>query len=141
MNEFEAERVTHKRIRYEEGLDQSALLEAMQMLLASGVRERVIVHFPEGACALGHDGILHQHGSVRLPADFIKGAAGAGDAFTSGILHGWHEAQPIEDALRAGVCVAAANLSDETCTGGIRPLADCLALGEKYGFRYPMIPE
>jgi sugar/nucleoside kinase (ribokinase family) len=141
MNEFEAERVTHKRIRYDDGLDQSALFEAMKILLAAGVRERVVVHFPEGSCALGQDGILHQHGSVRLPADYIRGAAGAGDAFTAGVLHGWHESQAIEEALRAGVCAAAANLSDETCTGGMRSMADCLALGDKYGFRYPMIPE
>ncbi len=135
MNEFEAERVTHKEIRRGDSLDRSALQEAMQVLLSAGVRERVVVHFPEGACALGHDGVLHQHGSVKLPADYIKGAAGAGDAFTAGVLHGWHESQPITDALRAGVCAAAANLSDETCTGGMRSMKECLALGERYGFR------
>jgi sugar/nucleoside kinase (ribokinase family) len=135
MNEFEAERVTHKEIRRGEDLDRAALKEAMQMLLSAGVRERVVVHFPEGACALGPDGVLHQHGSVKLPADYIKGAAGAGDAFTAGVLRGWHESQPIEEALRTGVCAAAANLSEETCTGGMRPINECLALGERYGFR------
>lgn len=135
MNEFEAERVTHKRIRHGETLDRTALKEAMQVLLAAGVRERVVVHFPEGACALGHDGIFHQHGSVILPPDYIKGAAGAGDAFTAGVLHGWHESQPIEEALKTGVCAAAANLSSETCTGGMRSIAGCLELGQKYGFR------
>jgi sugar/nucleoside kinase (ribokinase family) len=135
MNEFEAERVTHQRIRTGDELDRTALAEAMKQLLAAGVRERVVVHFPEGACALGHDGTLHQHGSVRLPENYIKGAAGAGDAFTAGVLHGWHEAQPIEEALRAGVCAAAANLSDETCTGGMRSMEECLALGARHGFR------
>jgi sugar/nucleoside kinase (ribokinase family) len=135
MNEFEAERVTRQQIRTGETLDRAALGKAMEMLLKAGVRERVVVHFPEGACALGHDGVLHQHGSVTLPENYIKGAAGAGDAFTAGVLHGWHESQPIEEALRAGVCAAAANLSDETCTGGMRSMADCLAIGEKYGFR------
>ncbi|MHA3775508.1 carbohydrate kinase family protein [Verrucomicrobiota bacterium sgz303538] len=138
MNEFEAERVTHKKIRHENGLDFSALREAMQMLLDAGVRERVVVHFPEGACALGHDRVLHHHASVQLPSDYIKGAAGAGDAFTAGVLRGWHESQPIEEALRVGVCAAAANLSDETCTGGMRSLEDCLALGQRYGFRPQM---
>lgn len=135
MNEFEAERVTHKQIRHGETLDRAALKEAMQMLLSAGVRERVVVHFPEGACALGHDGIFHQHGSVILPPDYIKGAAGAGDAFTAGVLHGWHESQSIEEALRLGVCAAAANLSAETCTDGMRPIEKCLELGTKYGFR------
>lgn len=138
MNEFEAERVTQRKIRFEDALDIATLQEAMRMLLQSGVRERVVVHFPEGACALGHDGILRYHGSVQLPADYIKGAAGAGDAFTAGVLRGWHESQPIEEALRTGICAAAANLSDETCTGGMRSLEDCLALGERFGFRAPL---
>ena len=135
MNEFEAGRVTGRKIRNGETLDRAELRAAMESLLETGVRERVVVHFPEGGCALGRDGAWHEHGSVKLPADYIKGAAGAGDAFTAGVLLGWHEGLPVEESLRYGVCAAAANLSDETCTGGIRNLGECLALGEKYGFR------
>ena len=135
MNEFEAGRVTGRRIREGEALDRAELRVALQALLDAGVRERVVVHFPEGGCALGRDGVWHEHGSVRLPADYIKGAAGAGDAFTAGVLMGWHEGLPVEDWLRYGVCAAAANLSDETCTGGMKPLAECLAIGERFGFR------
>jgi len=135
MNEFEAGRVTGRRIREGEALDRAELRVAMQALLAAGVRERVVVHFPEGGCALGRDGAWHEHGSVRLPADWIKGAAGAGDAFTAGVLLGWHEGLPVGEWLRYGVCAAAANLSDETCTGGMKPLAQCLALGQALGFR------
>jgi len=135
MNEFEAGRVTGRRTQTADGIDRAELRVAMQALLEAGVRERVVVHFPEGGCALGRDGAWHDHGSVRLPPDYIKGAAGAGDAFTAGVLLGWHEGLPVEEWLRYGVCAAAANLSDETCTGGMKPLADCLALGEGFGFR------
>lgn len=144
MNEFEAGRVTGRRIRYGDshstapgvaGLDRKELRAAMEDLLTAGVRERVIVHFPEGGCALGSDGSWYEHGSVQLPTDYIRGAAGAGDAFTAGVLLGWHDEKPVEEALRYGVCAAAANLSDETCTGGLKPLADCLALGTSFGFR------
>ena len=135
MNEFEAGRVTGRRIRVGETLDRAELRAAMQALLEAGVRERVVVHYPEGGCALGRDGAWDEHGSVRLPADYIIGAAGAGDAFTAGALLGWHEGLPVREWLRQGVCAAAANLSDETCTGGVKPLAECLALGERYGFR------
>ena len=135
MNEFEAGRSTGRRIRTGETLDRAELRAAMQALLEAGVRERVVVHFPEGGCALGRDGAWDEHGSVRLPADYIVGAAGAGDAFTAGALLGWHEGLPVAEWLRYGVCMAAANLSDETCTGGMKPLAECLALGERYGFR------
>ena len=135
MNEFEAGRVTGRKIRVGDALDRAALRAAMQQLLAAGVRERVFVHFPEGGCALGRDGAWHEHGSVKLPAEYVKGAAGAGDAFTAGVLLGWHEGLPIDEALRTAVCAAAANLSDETCTGGMRARAECLAIGERYGFR------
>ena len=136
MNEFEAGRATGRKVRAGEHLDRAELRAAMQRLLEAGVRERVVVHFPEGGCALGRDGEWTEHGSVNLPdTGYIKGAAGAGDAFTAGVLMGWHNGRPVEEGLRAGVCAAAANLSDETCTGGLRSLADCLALGEKYGFR------
>ncbi len=135
MNEFEAGRVTGHTIRTPDGLDRTALRASMEMLLKAGVRERVLVHFPEGACALDRDGFWIQHGSVRLPEGYIKGAAGAGDAFTAGVLLGWHEGQSVDEQLRLGVCAAAANLAEETCTGGLRPTAECLALGDQYGFR------
>lgn len=135
MNEFEIGRMTHREVRTEGGVRHEALRAAMQDLLEKGVRERVVVHYPEGASSLGRDGQFHQHGSVTLPSNYIKGAAGAGDAFSAGVLLAWHEGLPVEEGLRYGVCAAAANLSDETCTRGLRPLKDCLALGEQYGFR------
>ncbi len=135
MNEFEAERVTHQHIRTDAGLDRTALHAAMRQLLAAGVRERVVIHFPEGGAALGHDGIIHEHGSVQLPESYIIGAAGAGDAFTAGVLLAWHENLPVAEGLRYGVCAAAANLADETCTGGMLPLAQCLEIGARFGFR------
>jgi len=135
MNEFEAGRVTGHKIRTPEGLDRTALRASMEQLLEAGVRERVLVHFPEGGCSLGRDGVWTQHGSVILPEGYIKGAAGAGDAFTAGVLMGWHEQKSVEEQLRLGVCAAAANLSEETCTGGLRPMEECLALGTTYGFR------
>ncbi len=135
MNEFEAGRVTGHAIRTGDKLDRDALRLSMAELLNAGVRERVVIHFPEGGCALGRDGSWAEHSSVRLPEGYIRGAAGAGDAFTAGFLLGWHNERPVTECLRYGVCAAAANLSDETCTNGLRPLSECLALGEKFGFR------
>jgi sugar/nucleoside kinase (ribokinase family) len=135
MNEFEAGRCTGRKVRVNEKLDRGELRAAMQALLDAGVRERVVVHFPEGGCALGHGGDWTEHSSVKLPDGYVKGAAGAGDAFAAGVLLGWHDARPIIEQLRCGVCCAAANLSEETCTGGIKPLADCLAIAGKFGFR------
>ena len=136
MNEFEAGRGTGRKVRDGENLNRDELRAAMQQLLDAGVRERVVVHFPEGGVALGRDGSWDEHGSVKLPkSGYIKGAAGAGDAFAAGVLYGWHSDVPVRDQLRYGVCAAAANLSDETCTGGLKSLQECLAIGEKYGYR------
>jgi sugar/nucleoside kinase (ribokinase family) len=135
MNEFEAGRVTGHSIRVGDQLDRTALRQSMTDLLSAGVKERVVIHFPEGGCALGRDGSWAEHSSVLLPSGYIRGAAGAGDAFTAGFLLGWHNEKPVTECLQYGVCAAAANLSDETCTNGLKPLAECLALGEKFGFR------
>jgi sugar/nucleoside kinase (ribokinase family) len=136
MNELEAGRSTGCAVRNGDVLDTAELRRAMELLLQAGVRERVVVHFPEGAASLGHDGTWIYHGSVKLPDHgYIKGAAGAGDAFAAGVLLGWHDGKSPLEQLRYGVCAAAANLSDQTCTGGIRSLKECLAIGEQYGFR------
>jgi sugar/nucleoside kinase (ribokinase family) len=135
MNEFEAGRVTGQKIRTPDGVDRDALRAAMRQILDAGVREYVIVHFPEGGAVMGRDDQFHEHASVKLPESYIKGAAGAGDAFAAGILLGWHEQLPVTEWLRYGVCAAAANLADETCTGGMLPLAKVLEIGTRYGFR------
>ena len=48
-------------------IDPAALEKACRQLLDAGVREWVILHFPEGAAAMGRDGELHTVSSVALP--------------------------------------------------------------------------
>jgi sugar/nucleoside kinase (ribokinase family) len=135
VNEFEAERTTGKIIRAERGIDSVQLRAAGEELLEAGVREWVVIHFPEGAIAIGRNGRVLAQGSVRIPPENIVGAAGAGDAFGAGLLYGLHECKPIEECLRYAVCVAAASLADATCSGGIGSLVQCLQLGDACGFR------
>ena len=135
LNEFEAERTTGIFIRQGEGVDASAIVEAARRLLAAGVREWVVIHHPDGACALGRDGRPRWQGSVRLAEKDIVGTVGAGDAFAAGVLHGLHEDESIETALGHGVCAAAACLGATGCSEGIRTLAQCLELGRTFGFR------
>lgn len=135
VNEFEAERSTGVEITVDGKIRADRLALAAQALIRAGVREWVVIHYPEGAYARHASGEEAMHGSVNLPADYIKGAAGAGDAFAAGALMGLHDGLPIAECLRMAVCAAASNLAHPTCTGGILPLGDCLALGERYGFR------
>ena len=135
LNEFEAERTTGITIRRGDTVEAAAVVEAARRLLEAGVREWVVIHHPGGACALGRDGSPRWQGSVRLAEENIVGTAGAGDAFAAGVLHGLHEEETIETALRYGVCVAAASLGTTGCSDGVRPLAQCLELGRTFGFR------
>jgi sugar/nucleoside kinase (ribokinase family) len=104
-------------------------------LLKAGVREWVVIHYPEGAIAAHADGRVLFQGSVLLPQDKIAGTTGAGDAFGSGLLLGLHESRPMEECLRYAVCAAAACLTEVNCSGGIGSLAECLKLGDGHGFR------
>jgi len=136
LNEFEAGRTTGFKIRNEQGeLDTVALKHASGALLQCGIRELVVIHFPEGAFARTLDGQDYWQSSLKLPQKYIVGSAGAGDAFCAGVLFGLHEGWDIQHALKVGVCAAAASLSDPTCTGGIPKLEDALALGKKFNLR------
>jgi sugar/nucleoside kinase (ribokinase family) len=136
LNEIEAGKTTGFTIRQKDGrLDAVALRHAAGVLLQDGVRELVVVHFPEGGFARTRTGEDVWQGSLPLPAKYIAGTAGAGDAFCAGILLGLHEGWSLQKCLRTAVCAAAASLSHATCTGGVGSLNAALALGKKFGYR------
>jgi sugar/nucleoside kinase (ribokinase family) len=135
LNEFEAERTTGITITHGDEIDLGAARVAARELLKAGVGEWALIHFPAGALAAGANGHELAQGSVKLPQAHIAGTAGAGDAFAAGVLLGLHQQAPMELALRYGVCVAAASLTDATCSLGVKPLSECLLYGERFGFR------
>ena len=136
LNEIEAGKTTGFRIRQPDGsLDTVSLRHAAGAMLQLGVKELVVIHFPEGGFARTRKGEDHWQSSLNLPPKFIAGGAGAGDAFCAGVLFGLHEGWDLKRCLETGVCVAAASLSDPTCTGGMKPLKTVLELPRKYKFR------
>ena len=136
LNEIEAGNTTGFKIRQANGdLDRAALKHAAGALLQQGVRELVAIHFPEGAFARTRTGQNVWQSSVKLPADYIAGTAGAGDAFCAGMLLGLHENWDLKRCLLTGVCIAAASLADPTCTAAVKSLSSSMALGKKFGFR------
>lgn len=139
LNEIEAGKTTGFKIRPEGGrLDPVALRHAAGALLQQGVRELVVIHFPEGAFARTRKGEDFWQPALRLPDKFIAGTAGAGDAFCAGVLLGLHEGRELPWCLRTGVCIASASLADPTCTDGVKSLATSLALARKFGFQPPL---
>jgi sugar/nucleoside kinase (ribokinase family) len=134
-NDTEAEKLTGAGLRVG-GVIQAARVErAAADLLARGVREGVILHFPEAAYALLRSGERHWQPSLLVPPEAIAGMAGAGDAFASGVLLVQHEGGPMGDALRLGVCAGAMSLGDASCSGAVGRVADCVRLAERWGFR------
>ncbi len=128
LNEVEAGKLTGQELRTATGIDWSAVEAAARALLEAGVRRTVTIHFVEGAVSAEKCGVSHRRASLQLPPGFIKGATGAGDAFAAGLLSGLHDGLPMPECLRRAVCAAAMCLSDPTPSGGLRPLAECLAL-------------
>ena len=141
INEYEAGQVTGFRIRKEGILDTVSLRHASGAILQHGVKELVVIHFPEGCFARTRDGKDHWQPSLKVPDKHIAGTAGAGDAFCAGVLLGLHEGWELQKCLLTGVMAAAASLSDPTCTGGMKPLAQVEALKKKYGVRPPLEPD
>jgi sugar/nucleoside kinase (ribokinase family) len=142
LNEIEAGKTTGFKIRDPQGkIDTVALRHAAGALLQQGVRELVVIHFPEGAFARTRKGDDFWQASLKLPANYIAGTAGAGDAFCAGVLIGLHEGWEIRRCLMTGVCVAAASLSEATCTSGVKSLGSSLALAKKFGFGRRLEPE
>ncbi len=141
LNEIEAGKTAGFKVRTPDGrLDTVALRHAAGALLQKGVRDLVVIHFPEGALARNRRGEDVWQSSLKLPAKYIAGTAGAGDAFAAGVLWGLHEGWELKRCLLTGVCLAAASLSHPTCTAGVKSLSNSLALAKKFGFQPKLDP-
>lgn len=132
LNEFEAGSLLDLEVREN---DLKSLIEAARCVLDLGVRNSVILHSSYGAVGVSSSGEMAYQGSVQLPNEMIKGAAGAGDAFAAGFIMGMNKSKPLKESILYGICSAASCLLDPTTSGGVMQMEDCLKLGKKYGFR------
>jgi sugar/nucleoside kinase (ribokinase family) len=112
------------------GAGLAALGEAALLLKEKAPQAVPVIHSEEGVVAVGKEGAVVTQRALELPAGFIKGATGAGDAFAAGFLHGVHECLSLEDSLHLGICVAASSLHDPTPSAGVMSVEQCLALGQ-----------
>ena len=125
LNEVEAGRTTGHEIRKKNGkLDTESLKGSLESLMRGGESELVCIHFPEGAFAAERGQEPHFVPSHRLPDGFIKGTAGAGDAFCAGMLFGIHEGWELDRSMRFAAAMAAMCLTDMTTSEGMKPLAE-----------------
>lgn len=116
VNEVEAGRIA--------GTEPTDLKAVAEKLLALGVGERVVIHMPEKGVTLTKDGRWTELGSFNLPAGFIKGKTGAGDAFCAGTLVSIFNGLSDEEILSNGAIAAAGSLSESGATDGMRSLPE-----------------
>ncbi|WEK36025.1 MAG: carbohydrate kinase family protein [Candidatus Pseudobacter hemicellulosilyticus] len=135
VNEFEAGMLTGIATTTAGAINVSGCFQAASRIIEMGVRQWVILHFPEGVVAVSASGEQLFQPGLRVPADRIAGAVGAGDAFAAGVLMGLHDETPLQDCLLLGVSAAASSLFKATCSDGILPAADCLQLAREFGYR------
>ena len=101
-------------------------------LLELGVRERAVVHCPEVGVTMGASGDFVRVPSLKLPAGWIRGSVGAGDAFCAGALYALLKGLDPETLLRLGSCAAAMNLAVPDSVSGAKSFEETMALESRF---------
>ncbi|MEZ5537729.1 MAG: carbohydrate kinase family protein [Thiolinea sp.] len=135
VNDFEIGALADMPVSCDGHTDPQACSTAARKVLEAGNMQVVVVHFVEGAVLVSRDGDTIHQPSVKVPDSEYRGANGAGDAFASGFLYGWHEGRDYQRALQLGHAAAAASLRSEQTNGAVLPVAECLALADEWGWR------
>ena len=119
-NEVEAGGVVGYDIHDENGVREDKVWDALRQIKALGAREWVVIHSP--TCAYGLDcqsGTTIAIPSLKLPAGYIKGTTGAGDAFAAGLIYAAYQGLGLEEALKIGNWCAACSLSAADSNSGV----------------------
>ncbi|MDR1578944.1 MAG: carbohydrate kinase family protein [Synergistaceae bacterium] len=129
INELEAGLITEIPPRNADGRVIMANLRAIcEKIKSLGVEQNVVIHMPECGVATGGDGEFSAVGSYELPAGYIKGSVGAGDAFCAGMLYSIYKGFDMPRALKFANGAAALCLSRENAIDGMGSAADIEAL-------------
>ncbi len=136
FNEVEAGKVLEKKIRRKDGsIDFKDASSAADALLKLGVGKMVVIHFPEGAVVSAKESgriVRETSKSLKLPAGFIKGTVGAGDAFCAGCLQIIYDGGSLKEMLDFGNGLAAASLSHPSASLGIDSIVQVKELIAKF---------
>ena len=132
VNEIEAGKTTGLRIRESDGsLNRDNLKRSLDILVENGKSELVCIHFPEGAYATFQGGNPLFVPSHNLPNGFIKGTAGAGDAYCAGMLYGMHEEWNLEKSMRFAGAMAAICLTEPSTSDGMKNFEETMDFMER----------
>ncbi len=135
INDWEAEKLTGIPLRTSGKLVSGNLEKIGRAILNFGVKELVVIHFPEGGYLISRDGPEILQPSLAVSEEFIVGSAGAGDAYCAGILYGIYQGWDHRRTLRFATCAGAMNLSDLTTTGGSKSCQEVLQMETRFPYR------
>jgi sugar/nucleoside kinase (ribokinase family) len=135
INDWEAEKLTGIPLRSGGKLLPENLGKIGEAIFGFGVKDLVVVHFPEGGYLLSKNGVELLQPSLELSDDYIVGSAGAGDSFCAGILYGLYHGWSYDKTLRLATCAGGMNLSSLTTTGGIKSCPELLRMEERFPYR------
>lgn len=102
-----------------------------EKLRALGVKGRVIIHKPDVSVCLSERGFTAVS-SYELPAGYIQGTTGAGDAFCAGCLLGICAGESDEAILSFGSAAAVSALGAADAVSGMRSAEEAVALCKKF---------
>ena len=135
VNDYEIGALARLPTVQQGGTDPQACLQAASKVLALGSMQFVVVHFVAGAVLLTRDGQALFKASVNVPEGAFRGANGAGDAFASGFMYGWHQGWQHEHSLTLAHAAAAAAICSEMTSGATGSVAECLVQANAWGWR------
>ena len=121
INEIEAAESTGVALRTaDDQLIYENIPLALRRMKELGVTTWAVIHCPEGGFGLDENDRYIEKKSLKLPAGYIKGSVGAGDAFCAGVLCGAEHKESLEDSILLGIASAACSLSEANATDGLR---------------------
>lgn len=125
INELEAGEFSGLPIRGEDNAPLTDnIARAATLLLQTGVKQRVVIHCPEGAWYEAPDEQGQWIPSWPLTQQEIVGSVGAGDAFCAGFLYGCHERWSLPESVRLAHACARASLLCANAIDGARTLEE-----------------
>ncbi|HHA1343698.1 TPA: carbohydrate kinase family protein [Enterobacter bugandensis] len=125
INELEAGEFSGLEMRdADDALNIAHIADAAAQLLAAGVRQRVVIHCPEGAWGETPGEAGRWVPSWKLEQNEIIGSVGAGDAFCAGFLYGCHESLPLTESIYLAHACARASLLAANAIDGAKTLAE-----------------
>ena len=134
MNEIESCMLTGLTPENEDGTPNvDNIRKTMEFMASCGVGEKIVVHCKRaGFCLDVKTNEFIAVPSLKLPAGYIKGSVGAGDAFCAGCLYALYNGYGDKEMLEFASVAAAASLAAENSVDGMLSKEELEKLATKF---------